>query len=141
MKDFISSLGPVLLEHVLPLVMTLLGLLSTWLVKTLKDKFESERASAVLDSVHYLSQTIVEDLQQTVVEALKNSMADGKLTQSERERIKAIALDRLRVVLGPAMIKTLDRYFGNVDSLMDSAIEASVHELKLIGRLRKAVDK
>ena len=69
------------------LLITLIGVLGTWLTAKLGKKTELSAIHAAQGEVITLAQQTVEELQQTVVEELKAAHKDHKLTKDE---IKAL---------------------------------------------------
>ena len=72
-----------LVEIIATLLMTLIGVLGTWLTVKLSKKTELSNISAAQSEVFTMVQVTVEELQQTVVDKLKAAHEDGKLTEDE----------------------------------------------------------
>ena len=81
-------------QIVATLLITLIGVLGTWLTDTIAKKHELANIAAATDEATKAAQTTVLELQQTTVEAMKAASADGKLTQSEIEELGSLLLQK-----------------------------------------------
>lgn len=77
--------------------------------------------------------TTVKELQQTLVQGLKAASSDGKITSAEKARVKQQAVDRIRAILGPKLIKELEMVLGlgadAVSQYIGAKVEAAVLDL------------
>ncbi|MFZ7104762.1 MAG: hypothetical protein ACOWWO_19170 [Peptococcaceae bacterium] len=77
----------------------------------------------VLATVNALSQTVVDDL--------KQSKANGKLSDEEAGLVKNKAVNSINKQLGSKQLEVLKRKFGCVEELIDNLVEQKVMETKL----------
>lgn len=91
-------------------LIALMGILGSLITAKLNEKTRLQSINAAQQELVYMAQQTVGELQQTVVDKLKQSRADGKLTESE---IKA---------LGTALVeKTIEKMSQPAIKLLNSA--------------------
>jgi hypothetical protein len=116
----------------LPVVVNLVGLVLTYLLAQasawLQERIHNERVTAVLDRLDVEASVAVSELNQTVVQGLKTTAANAWTADAARE-IRDQAIEAIRMRLGPAAMRVLDRELGG------SSATANL----MIGRIEKAV--
>lgn len=128
------------INQLAPLVVTLLGLLGSWLVLELKKRVSNARALDVLNKIASLTETVVLDLEQTVISSIRDAAADGTITRLEAEQAKIIALAKVKAYLGPKGKAEAMAAFGfkddsDLDAFIGSHVEAAVAKAKsIVGR-------
>jgi hypothetical protein len=95
-----SSLLTQILDAAVPLVVTLVGILFSWLTATIRSKVKSEQARGMLLRLSEQARDVVLELEQSVVTKLRELSADGKLDASDVKLLNAQALDSLKAQLG-----------------------------------------
>ena len=124
----LETLGEVLIPIVVGIVIALVGAALAWLLVTLakSGKFKTlESAIGVLKANSY---TVSAALQQEFVERWKADADDGKLTEAEIAKLKAMALQRVMDITAPALVSLLLAAGTDVKLLVQSAVEEWVGE-------------
>lgn len=116
MNELWQTIRPELLSF----VVTLLGLISTWAINSLRRKLDVEHAGSILDQVERVTNLVVLELEQTMVPEIKAALEDGKLSKDEAEKLKKLAIERVQAHVGKNVPVTL----------IVSAIEAAVLNLR-----------
>jgi hypothetical protein len=117
MNELWKAIAPELVSF----VVTILGIVSTWAINSLRKRLESQRALAVLNLVERVVEIGVSEAEQVVVPRVKKAVEDGKLTRMEGDKIKALVIGRAKAHLPPDVS----------ESLIASAVEAAVLRMKL----------
>jgi hypothetical protein len=91
----------------------------------IKDQNLKQAATTAEDCIT----TAVLEIAQTTVDDLKEAAADGKLTDEEKEQVKAAAFSRAKELISTDVFSALDSITGNVDEWIKSKIEAAVKKL------------
>ena len=116
----------------LPVVVNLVGLVLTYLLAQasawLQERIHNDRVQAVLARLDTEVNVAVAELNQTVVRGLKGTAAKAWTPDAARE-IRDQAIEAIRMRLGPAALRVLDRELGG----------ASATANLVIGRIEKAV--
>jgi hypothetical protein len=97
-------------------------------------KIKSEHVTRVLLLVDDVVLAAAREVQQVLVEKLKATSRDGNLTTEQSAQAKQAALDSAKAQLGAQgladVAATLGHDAGGVDRMLESRIEAAVHQLK-----------
>ena len=125
-STFIEQMMPAILTTASTLVVLIVGwglkLLSAYIAAKTKD----ENLMVAFDTLAEIVDTTVKDLDQT----FKAAAEDGKFTEDEKRAIKAKALDMVNTQL-PVFMKTqMGAAVNDLQSYVDSKIEATVREIK-----------
>jgi len=117
-------------QIVATLLITLIGVLGTWLTAKIAKKHELANIAAATDEATKAAQTTVLELQQTTVEAMKAASADGKLTQSEIEELGALLLQKALDKMSNSAKNVLTSAGVDITALIKGAGEALINRLK-----------
>ena len=117
-------------EIVSVLLVTLIGVLGTWLTLKIGKKQELAAIAAAQEEVIKLAQLTVEELAQTTVEKLKASHEDGKLTRDEIALLGTMLLDGVMTKMSDPTAKLLKAAAVDVKALICSAGESWVTAIK-----------
>ena len=117
-------------EVVSVLLVTLIGVLGTWLTLKIGKKQELAAIAAAQEEVIKLAQLTVEELAQTTVEKLKASHEDGKLTRDEIALLGTMLLDGVMTKMSDPTAKLLKAAAVDVKALIRSAGESWVTAIK-----------
>ena len=112
------------------LLVTLIGVLGTWLTLKIGKKQELAAIAAAQEEVIKLAQLTVEELAQTTVEKLKASHEDGKLTRDEIALLGTMLLDGVMTKMSDPTAKLLKAAAVDVKALIRSACESWVTAIK-----------
>lgn len=112
------------------LLITLIGVLGTWLTATIAKKHELANIAAATDEATKAAQTTVLELQQTTVEAMKAASEDGKLTQSEIGELGALLLQKALDKMSNAAKNVLTSAGVDITALIKGTGEALINRLK-----------
>lgn len=112
------------------LLVTLIGVLGTWLTVKIGKKQELAAIAAAQEEVIKLAQLTVEELAQTTVEHLKAGREDGKLTKDEIAMLGDMLLEGVMTKLSAPTAKLLKAAAVDVTALIHSAGESWVTAIK-----------
>ena len=118
------------IQIIATLLLTLIGVLGTWLTIKISKKAELASIAAATNEATKAAQTTVLELQQTTVEAMKAAHEDGKLTEDEIKNLSAMLLEKaLDKMSEPA--KTLLMAAGvDISAIITGAGEAMIGAMK-----------
>ena len=116
------------------LITTAVPVLVTYLCKFLyekwteiKAKVENEKISNTLDQVVSMVLDCVEKVNQTYVDSLKKN---GKFTKEASEKAFKMCKETALAMLSEDAKKIIAMVYGDVDTYLDTLIEATVRQLK-----------
>lgn len=112
------------------LLITLFGILGTWLAAKIAKRNELAGIAAATNEVTDAAQRVVLDLEQTVVGKLKDASEDGKLTESEIEYLGALLLEKALTQISTPAKKLLEAAGKDVCAIIKSAGEALIQHLR-----------
>lgn len=123
----------VIVNHVVDIVAALvqavlLGLIAYGFAK-ITPKIKDDRIKTALGVLQGAVNTTVGELNQLAVKEWKSSNG-GKLTPEQIERLKKQSVELVYEKLTDSTIKLLDSAYSNVDSLIQSFVQARIDELK-----------
>lgn len=111
------------------LLITLIGVLGTWLTTLIAKKQKLAGIAAATEQVAKAAQTTVGELQQTVVEKLKKADG-GKLTSDHIKDLGQQLLDKTAAKLSQPAVELLQAAQVDVDALITGAGEAWIAKIK-----------
>lgn len=112
------------------LLMTLIGVLGTWLTAKLAKLEELTNINAAQQEAIKAAQITVGELQQTLVEGLKAGHEDGKLTKEEIETLGALLVDKTLKKMSASAIGVLNAAAVDITALIKGAGEDWIQKLK-----------
>lgn len=112
------------------LLLTLIGVLGTWLTAKLSKKTELTNISIATGEAAKAAQMTVLELQQTTVEAMKAASEDGKLTDSEIEALGAMLLGKALDKISEPAKKLLASAGVDICAIIQGAGEAMITQMK-----------
>lgn len=112
------------------LLITLIGVLGTYLTIKLAKKAELSNIAAATDEATKAAQTTVLELQQTTVEAMKAANADGKLTESEIQELGALLLQKALDKMSDSAKNVLTSAGVDISAIITGAGEALINRMK-----------
>lgn len=125
-----EALIAVLAPHLISLVSGLVGLgvtaLTIKLRQLLQAKLGRELGAAAAGRVNDIVQTVVLELDQTVVGAARKAAEDGKITAEEAGRIKGLAVERSKSLLGKIGEKEIMRALSMGEQAFGEYLRAKV---------------
>ena len=119
-----------LLEVFAVFLMTLIGILGTWLTMKLGKKEELAAINAAQQEVIAMAQLTVEELQQTTVAELKKAREDGKLTKAEIDMLRSLLLSGVKKKMSEPTANLLAAAAVDLNALIRGAGESWIAELK-----------
>ena len=117
-------------QIVATLLMTLIGVLGTWLTIQLGKKNELASIAAATNEATKAAQTTVLELQQTAVEAMKAASEDGKLTDSEIKDLGALLLEKALDKMSATAKNVLTAAGVDLTAIITGAGEAMIAAMK-----------
>lgn len=112
------------------LLMTLIGVLGTWLTAKLAKREELTNINAAQQEAIKAAQITVGELQQTLVEGLKAGHEDGKLTKEEIETLGKLLVDKTLKKMSASAIGVLNAAAVDITALIKGAGEDWIQKLK-----------
>ena len=120
----------IVIQIVGTLLLTLIGVLGTWLTIKISKKAELASIAAATNEATKAAQTTVLELQQTTVEAMKAAHEDGKLTEDEIKNLSAMLLEKaLDKMSEPAKALLMAAGVG-ISAIITGAGEAMIGAMK-----------
>ena len=111
------------------IIITLLGVLGTWLTMKLGQRVELSNINKAKDELIAAAQQTVMELQQTLVDELKEKSADGKLSESEIEELGFMLIDKTKQKMSLSAIGLLEAASVDVNALIRGAGEALINQM------------
>lgn len=128
--DPVQPLSQELMQIIIPAATAAVSILTSFLLaylsKYLRSKTQNETILHAFDSASIITNDVVAAINQSV----KKAGEDGKITQEEAQRIKQEAMIALREQLPTKVQETLTQAVGDLQSFLDTKIEAAVFAQK-----------
>ena len=112
------------------LLLTLIGVLGTWLTLQISKRAELASIAAATDEATRAAQAAVLALQQTTVEAMKAASEDGKLTEAEIEHLGALLLEKALAQISEPTKQLLAAAGKDITAIIQDAGEAMILAMK-----------
>ena len=126
----IEAIIELVLQIIGIMLLTAIGVAGTWLTAKIAKRNELANIAAATDEAVGAAQRVVLELQQTMVEGMKASCEDGKLSDSEIERLGALLLDKAMAQMSVPAMNVLAAAGKDVSAIIQSAGEAMILALK-----------
>ena len=117
-------------QIVATLLLTLIGVLGTWLTLKISKREELASIAAATDEATRAAQNAVLALQQTTVEAMKAASEDGKLTEAEIEHLGALLLEKALAQISEPTKQLLAAAGKDITAIIQDAGEAMILAMK-----------
>lgn len=108
----------------------LIGVAGAWLTAKIGKRNELATIAAATNEATDAAQRVVLELQQTLVEGMKASCEDGKLSDSEIEKLSALLLNKALAQLSEPAKNILAAAGKDVSAIIQSAGEAMILAIK-----------
>lgn len=118
------------IQIVATLLLTLIGVLGTWLTIKISKKAELASIAAATNEATKAAQTTVLELQQTTVEAMKAAHEDGKLTEDEIKNLSAMLLEKALDKMSEPAKALLMAAGVDISAIITGAGEAMIGTMK-----------
>lgn len=128
MNEIIIETG---VQIVATLLLTLIGVLGTWLTANISKRQELENISAATHEAVSAAQITVLELQQTVVDGWKAANEDGKLTDEEVEMLGVMLLDKTVEKMSDSAVNLLVSAGVDISAIIKGAGEAMIKQIKV----------
>lgn len=112
------------------IIITLLGVLASWLADKLKNYLQLKNLTTALDTCLKMTQVTVGELQQKFVEGMKEANDDGKLTADEIKELNSSLLVYTKEKMTPEIINIIVNAGIDINKFILDAGENFVQELK-----------
>lgn len=119
-----------IVQVVVTLVLTLIGVLGTWLTLKIGKREDLAAINVAQQEVIRLAHLTVEELQQTLVEGLKAGREDGKLSKEEIAALGEALLDGTIAKMSAPTAKLLAAAAVDTTALIQGAGESWIAKLK-----------
>jgi hypothetical protein len=126
------------LNHLVPLVVTLIAALIASATQALRSKLKSDQARDMLLRLSEQASDVVHELEQTLAGQLRAAAQDGKIDAAEVAGLKAAALANFKAYLGERGQADALKVLGFKDELELEAVLRSKLEAE-VAKLRAAV--
>ena len=117
-------------QIVATLLLTLIGVLGTWLTAKIAKRAELSSIGAATKEATEAAQRAVMELQQTTVEAMKAASEDGKLSAYEIEQLGALLLEKALAQMSTPAKNLLAAAGTDVSAIIKSAGESLILGMK-----------
>ena len=118
-------------QIVATLLITLIGVLGTWLTAKICKFQELNNITAATNEAINAAQITVLELQQTIVDGLKAAKEDGKLTDDEIEILGVMLIDKTVEKMSDSAINLLVSAGVDITSIIKGAGEAMIKQIKV----------
>lgn len=118
------------IQIIATLLLTLIGVLGTWLTIKISKKAELSSIAAATNEATKAAQTTVLELQQTTVEAMKAAHEDGKLTEDEIKNLSAMLLEKALDKMSEPAKALLMAAGVDISAIITGAGEAMIGAMK-----------
>ncbi len=115
--------------YVFPALGTGLAVLSAHLLFRLKAKINNDEIKMATDQLDKATKNVVSNLNQTLVPILRDKSRDGSLSNEDKVSVKNKAIVMIKAQMQTEFIELLNKSSIDLDSLLNTTIEASVFEL------------
>ena len=126
----------ILIEHaaniVSTLLITLIGILGTWLSAKLARRLQLDNINKAKDEVIKAAEQTVRELQQTFVNGWKAAHSDGKLTNDEIKTLGTKLIDGVLMKMSTPTFDLLNAAEIDIEALITSAAEAYIEKRKSV---------
>lgn len=112
------------------LLITLIGVLGTWLTAKLAKKAELKNITAATNELVGAAQITVLELQQTVVDGWKEINADGKLTKDEKDWLGNALLEKTKEKMSAPAMNLLIAAGIDINAIITGAGESMIRSIK-----------
>ena len=112
------------------LILTLIGVLGTWLTAKIAKRNELANINAATNEVIGAAQLTVLELQQTVVDGWKAASADGKLSKDEITQLGTMLIDKTMEKMPDSAKNLLTAAGVDITAIIKGAGEAKVQNMK-----------
>jgi len=129
MEAFFGELSVGLIQVIVPIILTAFSLILTWITFELKrfitSKINSAKVKESLDIIDGIVGDVVKDLEQSV----RKAYGDGKLDDSEKAELLALAQDKVKTQL-PRIVDELGKLgVGSLEGLITTKIQSAVYTM------------
>lgn len=120
------------IEHVLPVLFTALAGVLTWacsqLAMKLKAQAEGSKLAAVAAKFAHFGEVVVADLETTLKPAMLEASADGQITPEEGKKLRAMAVERIKLMATEQGLTELSKVMGMSDAWIDTYLAGVVEK-------------
>jgi len=111
-------------------ILSVIGILSTWALETLRKKLNSDLTSSILQRIDNTAQHVVNELEQTVVAEIIDE--NGKLPLDQVKYIKGLAVDRLLDHISESDKSVIQKSGKDLNKTVNMMIESAVLRGKIV---------
>ena len=117
-------------QIVATLLITLIGVLGTWLTAKIAKRTELTNISTAANEAVRAAQLTVLELQQTVVEKWKEASADGKLSEDEVKQLGTMLVQKTAEKMSDSAKNLLNSAGVDLTAIIKGAGEAMIQSMK-----------
>ena len=117
-------------QIVATLILTLIGVLGTWLTAKIAKRNELASINAATNEAIGAAQLTVLELQQTVVDGWKAASADGKLSKDEITQLGTMLIEKTMEKMSDSAKNLLTAAGVDITAIIKGAGEAMVQNMK-----------
>lgn len=126
MEIIVSSI----LEQILAIGGVILAALVAAGIRYVFARIKNDKLRSYGDLLAFYAERTVRAVTQEQADALKEASSDGKLTDEEKKRLKAVAVDTLRSIVPDAVLAFTKKGKSDLDMLLSTLIESAVKDSK-----------
>lgn len=119
-----------IVQIIAALLLTLIGVLGTWLTAKIGKREELAGIAAATAEVVNAAKTAVLALQQTTVEQMKAASEDGKLSDAEIEHLSGLLLEKALAQISQPAMNLLTAAGKDIAAMIQDAGEAMILDMK-----------
>lgn len=127
---FMSVIIEYAVQILATLLLTLLGVLGTWLAAKFAKRQELTNIGIATNEAVVAAQQTVLELQQTVVDKLKAANADGKLTEDEIKELGEMLIKKSLEKMSVPATRVLAAAGADISAIIKGAGEAMIQNMK-----------
>lgn len=125
-----NTIFETVLNIVATLLITLIGVLGTWLTAKVTKGKQLQNTNTAIDAVINAAQLTVLELQQTIVDGWKEANADGKLTDEQIDNLGELLILKTKEKLSNPVCELIESAGIDIVTIIQGAGEAYIASLK-----------
>lgn len=130
MNEITSQIVTQAMALVVPMLITAIGVIATWLLNELRKWTKSKTDNQTIDTAFNQFDKITKGAVVRAEQAIKEFASDGKITSEEAIKIKKLVFNNIKTQIPKSTGIILKKSVNNFDDFIDSKIEETVYYIK-----------